>query len=442
MVGRVLAAAKETETYVPISETLKRIANNVALGDRVAYLQALSQLQSSNIRYYEVGNIINVLIEAWRGAPSVAKWGREHILRFVIEQLPGCVGYMVYGDSPLTELIKKSEATESQICSTLLEAVERHVDSLDAPTVYALVGLIGQYCKPTDAARVSERYSERLIQRIPASDRDTWDPADIPNNPVDGVARYLYALMGDLDLRIRWRAAHAARSLTRLGAVDTLDNLIGMYGRKFEPSYRRPDAPFYWLASQLWLVIALDRIATETPSAIWRHGHKLLDVASDEEFPHVILRSYAKSAVSKLIKRGELNLDRDQLAALERVNTSSFRRKKPSKQRNARFDKYRGGEEGRRFTFNSMDTLPYWYSGAVGIFADVSKQEFLDVAERWIVDRWGVHNDPWMWEVSRVKTVLSSGRFLQGAIATAPSQSGSAITRIWNGTRCGARLAN
>ncbi|MBD0328312.1 MAG: hypothetical protein ICV68_17975, partial [Pyrinomonadaceae bacterium] len=328
---------------------------------------------------------------------------------------------MAYGDSPLTDLLKKSDATESQICSTLLEAVERHVDSLGAPTVYALVGLIGQYCKPADAAKVSERYSERLIQRIPENDRDTWDPADMPNNPVDGVVRYLYALMGDLDLRIRWRAAHAVRSLARLGAVDTLDNLVWMYGRKSELSYRKPDAPFYWLASQLWLVIALDRIATETPSVVGHHGHKLLEIACDNELPHVVLRSYAKSAASKLVDSGELTLDPAQFAALERVNTSPFPRKKPSKRRDARFDKYNGSEKGQRFTFDSMDTLPDWYSGAVGSFADVGKQEFLDVAERWIVDRWGVHNAPWAWAEQPRKErleerALSSGSHSHGSL--------------------------
>lgn len=421
VVGRFLATAREAETYVPVSEILERIANTVALGDRVSYLEALSQLQSSSSRYYQIGNTINVLIEAWRDAPSVAKWGRDHLLRFVIDQLPGCVGYLVRGDSPLTDLLKNSGATEGQICSTLLEAVERHVDSLDAPTVYALVGLIGQYCRPIDAASVSERYSERLIQRIPTKDRDNWAQADMPNNPADGVSRYLYALMGDLDLRIRWRAAHAARILARLSATDTLNNLVGMYGRKSELSYRRPDAPFYWLASQLWLVIALDRIAAETPSAVQCHGQKLLDIASDNEFPHVVLRSYAKSAVSKLVESGQLTLDPAQLAALERTNTSPLRGKTPLKRRDATFQKYRGIEEGRRFTFNSMDTLPYWYSGAVRIFADVSKKEFLDVAERWIVDQWGVHNDPWTWEGQPRKDrleqrALSSGSHSHGSL--------------------------
>jgi hypothetical protein len=45
-----------------------------------------------------------------------------------------------------------------------------------------------------------------------------------------------------------------------------------------------------------------------------------------------------------------------------------------------------------------MDTLPYWYTSALRIFANVDGEEFLDVAESWIVDRWNVKNNPWRWD--------------------------------------------
>ncbi len=45
---------------------------------------------------------------------------------------------------------------------------------------------------------------------------------------------------------------------------------------------RDPDIPFYWLAARLWFVIALERIASEMPSAISKHGLWLLDVAADD----------------------------------------------------------------------------------------------------------------------------------------------------------------
>jgi hypothetical protein len=416
VIDQVLTAARASQTFVPVSTILERIGREVAFRDRVPHLESLSRTRSFMVRDREIGHAITRLVEAWGETPAVASWGRDYILRIVTDLLPGLIGYLRYGDSPLTGLLKQSNAPDARVCTTLIEATERHVDSLDAPTVYALVGLIGEFCAPDDAAKVSERYSERLVKRIPITDRDKWELADVPDNPVEGLARYLYALMGDLDLRNRWRAAHAARSLARLGATGTLNHMVELYDRTSEQSYRRPDAPFYWLASRLWLVIALNRIASETPSAARSHAHRLLEIACDEGFPHVIIRSYAKSAVCKLVERGVVTLDAGQLAALNRANTSPIRRKKPPKSHDASFDRYRYEDrEGRRFTFNGMDTLPYWYSGAVTSFADLDKEELLDVVERWIVDRWGVRNDPWMWEAEPRKGRLSERALSDGS---------------------------
>ena len=91
-------------------------------------------------------------------------------------------------------LLEKSGLPGHQICAALLEGMERHVDALDAPTVYALVGLVGQYCAPDDAAQVMARYADRLVQRIPIPERDHWDLSDIPTEAAGGVARFLYAL--------------------------------------------------------------------------------------------------------------------------------------------------------------------------------------------------------------------------------------------------------
>ena len=56
-----------------------------------------------------------------------------------------------------------------------------------------------------------------------------------------------------------------------------------------------------------------------------------------------------------------------------------------------------------------MDTLPYWYSGAIRTFADVSNEEFLDVAEKWIVDHWGVQGNTEGW-IKEPRTDRFSGR--------------------------------
>jgi hypothetical protein len=268
--------------------------------------------------------------------------------------------------------------------------MERHVDVLDTSTVYALVGLIGQHCGPIDAAQVMARYADRIVQRIPGHERDSWDLSDIPTEPTAGLARFLYALMGNVDVRTRWRAAHALRRLARLD-VGTLDKLVELYGRTSEPSYRKPDAPFYWLAARLWLMMALDRITTETPAAVRHHAQWLLQIASDDEFPHILVRSFAKSGICRLVESGALILAPDQRNSLKRANTSPVRLRRGREPYSVGFKRYAYSErEDRRFHFDGMDTLPYWYTRALRAFADVSGEEFLDAAERWIVDRWGV----------------------------------------------------
>jgi hypothetical protein len=58
-----------------------------------------------------------------------------------------------------------------------------------------------------------------------------------------------------------------------------------------------------------------------------------------------------------------------------------------------RFD----ASDDRQFRFDSTDTLPYWYSDPLRLFTDVTGNEFLDVAERWIVEKWHADTELWKW---------------------------------------------
>jgi hypothetical protein len=298
VIGRTCAAARASESYVSVLAILDRIRGVVALGDRVAHLEALSRIESQEVSDYELAQAIARCIDHWRAVRSIERWCRERLMRVVADLLPGFSCWLAYGQSPLPALLEKSGVPGHQICAALLEGMERHVDELDAPTVYALVGVVGRYCGSDDAAQVMARYADRLVQRIPVPERALWDLTDIPTEAAGGVARFLYALLGDIDVRTRWRAAHALRRFARLRDVGILDKLVELYNKTSETSYRKPDAPFYWLAARLWLVMALDRIAVETPSAIGHHGQRLLEIASDNEFPPTFSCARSQSRLS------------------------------------------------------------------------------------------------------------------------------------------------
>jgi hypothetical protein len=418
MVGRAFDSARALETFASSSTIFALIRNVVAIGDRVSHLEALCQSKTSLVPDYELVNAISDCIDEWHDTPSIIQWCRERLIHVIVDRLPAFSCWLANGRSRLPALLKKSGASNHKICTGLLEGMERHVDTLSASTVYALVGLTGRYCTSGDAAQVLARYTTRLVERTPIPERDPWDLTDIPIDAAEGVARLIYAFMGDVDVRIRWRAAHAVRRLARLRDGNTIDKIVGLYSRTSEKSYRMPDAPFYWMAARLWLLIALERIATETPPALAHHGSWLLDVATDNKFPHILVRSFAKSALSKLLNSGTMTLNKSECRALKRADKSLVHRKRAEKQRNARFQRYEDSDrKKRRFHFDSLDTLPYWYSRAIETFADLGREEFLDAAERWIVDRWGIQGETWRWDQE-----IRQSRFSDRSVSSMHSQ--------------------
>lgn len=391
----VSTAAKAAGMYVSTTDIITRIGAAVAVGDRAAYCEALCRCVPT-ISEYQLANVLAQCILTWPATPAVTQWCRERLLSVIADCLPGFSGLLDSYTLSLYDFLAKTRLGDQQLCEQLLAAMERHVGSLDSRTVYQLIGVICRYCTHNDAAAILTRYTERIAARLPVADQELWLCDDLPIDATDGLARLLYSLMSDIDVRVRWRAAHALRSLARLGAPEVIDRAVALYDRTTELCYRAPHAPFYWLAARLWLVIAIDRITDEAPSAVLPHALWLCQVANDESFPHVLIRAFAKSAVMKLVDTGQVRFNADQVSTLMQANTSTERRPRVR-------DSYLVGgfdlraREARRFHFDSMDTLPYWYSSILRTFVDVTGQEFLDVAEHWIIDRWGVHDDPWRW---------------------------------------------
>ena len=406
-VAEVLAAAEASKAFVSARAVLDVIGEQVASGDRALHLEALSGCDSEDIGHMEAAGAIASLLERWDESAAVDAWCHTRLLDVIVDRMPGFSRYMAFGESSLPTLLARTSSSPEQVRRALLAAVERHVDELDAPTVYSLVALAGTFFEPHDAADLVSRYGERLVRRIRPDERDVWDLADIPSTATASCARLLFAFMSDVEVGVRWRAAHAVRRLARLGDGGAIDALVGVYARKSEPTYRNPGAPFYWLAARLWLLIALDRVASERPTAVARHGLLLLGVAVDQELPHVLLRAFAKTAVRTLVTRRALRLTPPQRRKLEQANSSRLSTRKRSVQ-GVVFDENRPGAGAtRRFHFDWVDTLPYWYSGAARLFASVTGREFLDAAERWIVDAWGIVDESWRWDDEKRRSRVS-----------------------------------
>ena len=384
----VLNRLREAGGYGSLSNVLKRACKAVPPSSRSKYLDSLATILARE-QDSQIVDVILSVARTWIDQLAVKQWCEVELPRLLAEQLPSFARDFPWEDPNLGPAMEMAALSGADAQGVLLEGIERNVDKLNAGSIFALVGIIGSNLVPEDASNLCKWYLQRLLKRIPDSDREHIDENDIPDTGSAAVGRFLYAYMSDVDLRQRWQAAHALRKLARLDESATLAEIVAQYDRIEERAFRAGNAPFYWLAARLWLVIALDRISEESPEAVSPYGDALLAICFCDDFPHLLVRDYAADACRKLIAYGYLQPSDSQIASLEQVNkglppTKTFEPAVGSLE----FD--RRDEDARRFHFDALDTLKYWYNGWLKVFEGLTPEAFLETAENWIVDKWGV----------------------------------------------------
>ena len=362
--------------------------------DRAAHLAALSELDGPAI----VGGAVEAMLQAveeWRAIPSVRAWCRTDLPEIIVTRLPAITYYPMFGEDNLTPALKRTGLAGAKVQELLLKGLERHVDELGSELIFALAGMIGCKLTRADAASLVDWYAGRLEERILTEYRDQTAPdSALPRDADESAARFLFAYMGDCDLRLRWRAAHAVRRLARTGDEATLAALVAEYDRREERVFRGSDFEFYWLAARLWFVLAWDRVASERAELAAPAGPKLLEIALDDSLPHLLVRSFARDACEKLAAAGLLLLTSEESSRLTRVNETPVPRMPADPKVRQTIDGpghwhgFAYDHDGRRFRFDVTDTLPYWYAPMLRCFAAVDGERFLREAERWIIDVW------------------------------------------------------
>ena len=367
----------------------------VSPADRVAHLTALAGLAAPTLTVDAVEGILQA-VDRWWTSPSVRAWCRRELPDVIVTQFPAMTRYFPSAEDHLTPALKRTGLDDAETQDLLLKGLERHAESMETELIFSLAEMVGSKLAQLDAAGLVDWYVERLENRISGEYRDQTAPySELPQDFDEAAARFLFAYMGDCDLRLRWRAAHAVRRLARTEDKATLMALIAEYSRREERVFRAQDFEFYWLAARLWFVLAWDRVASERPNSAALARSVLLDIAFDDSFPHLLVRSFARDACEKLVAGGHLSLTTEQSSRLAGVNETTFPRVPEDasvKKTTGGFGRWKGtaqDENSRRFRFDRTDTLPYWYAPMVESFATVDGERFQEEAERWIIDVWG-----------------------------------------------------
>ncbi|TPK68477.1 MULTISPECIES: hypothetical protein [unclassified Mesorhizobium] len=377
---------------------------------RVPFLKAIVSISDEAIWRGTREEALFAAIKRWKGTPGVDRWCRDELPAVVVRWFGSLARWIKQGQSTLGEMLQLTGLDASGKLSLILSGVAEDGDALGSRSLFGVAELICENIGPHDLGLILSWYSDRMLARIPAAQRQSFPLQNVPLRTAEAIGRFVVALMSDIDTRIRWRAAHCFRRLARFKCQDAVSATISQMDRADDPAFRDPTAPFFFLGARLWLALAMYRVSAESPSALAPFKDVILSLATSRVLPHVGIREYAKRTLIQLASSGDIGLDAAEKLALDSVNLPLKGETGKERKLGASFDKY-SRDEKRRFRFDGLDTLRYWYEDILRIFPTVFPDQVLKIAERWIVDKWGADPEANRWDKESRRGRYNERRF-------------------------------
>ncbi len=159
-----------------------------------------------------------------------------------------------------------------------------------------------------------ERFLALIDRDLPEEIGDgAWQAGfTVSQDGVEAAAGLIWIRLGNPSAGMRWRAAHAVVRLAALGRSDVIDALIARYDRDAGP-FASPAILFHRMDAQLFLLLALGRIARETPDLLLDYQPVFEGILFNDTFPHAALQEAAIKVLRGLLPA----LPNDQAKALE-----------------------------------------------------------------------------------------------------------------------------
>jgi len=384
----LLNKARANEEYISLAGILHHASSQVQVRNRAKFLDSLVAIIVQNDEEQIVETLFGS-IKSWSSQLSVGTWCERALPEFIEVALPLLVSRYAGDPGKLEDALALAKLEGHSAQSVILLGLEKNSRWLSSRQIFSLMQLLVGSLSEKESGSLLSWYLDRLAVRIDLKDKENIKLCDIPETSTHAIAHFIAAYMSDVDLRNRWKAGHAGRRLARLGYAEELTIALKLYGKTEDRVFRALGKPYYWLAVRLWLMIMFDRICEESAPTIRHIGPRLLEIAFERSFPHIIVRDFAADACRKLHQANMIDLSADQLAELSSVNSAiptTGAKSAPT----GSYGLSNVDRKGERFHFDPMDTIPYWYAPWLRVFEGATTDNFLKAAESWIVDEWGV----------------------------------------------------
>ncbi len=394
-----IADAQEADRNARIfdyKERLLELRTRVRFADQIKHLNTLAQCARTSRWPDNEIEAIFAALDDWPGR-ATSEWCASELPKLTVGLGGRTMGYSWYHGEQFTELQTRSGLPPEGRRQVVLDLVEQNASKLGAAS---LLKLLAEYVSNLELETADEllvRLIDRTEVRLNIDDdvrnRYLFEPQNLPSTQSEIVSALIYRYLGDIDSRVRWQASHALLTSVQLGLADLIKGVLDHATGQFNCHYTFADCPFQEMNAAQQLSMVLARVSSHHPAIIENHEAAILKLWAKHQ-PHILIGHFLARALDQARQCGaNIEVDETNLASM---NGAASTRAPRLKDRHSRaFDSH--ADPGSRFSFDSMDIIPYWYSPACRMFADLSSSELIQVAEEWIVDRWDGHKETSHW---------------------------------------------
>ncbi|HRE76380.1 MAG TPA: ATP-binding protein [Flavobacterium sp.] len=378
-----------------IDNFLSDILDKCSLNEYTPFLNALVDVSDNLLSFHSFEKILKKAINEWDFYPEVKKWKQEKFRYILLTKLQ----HFDYGNTlsiwSLRQFTGLFNINDSQLADIIVDILPQKIDLLSDESIYSSFELIKSRLSPSENEKLLVWILEKWNSKIKPELADGFWGEELkpPTNANENVAYLLRFGLGHPDKKLRWRAIHSIRRLVNLNNVEILKVLLDNQNKKECFPFQNKEYIYYWMSSKLYLWIAIDRISLENPEKLIPFKDIFYNELMNNELPHVLIRHYIQKSCLNLHNFNNFIYSEAEFQIIQGVNKTKIgyvEEKKYSRQQRKYSTK---SKKEWRFRFDSIDTLPYWYS-RVGDAFNLSEYDVADVADKFITENWGYTGNP------------------------------------------------
>ena len=380
-----------------ISKFLSDIKDACSPDNYVHHLNALIDINPELISLYTFEDALKERLENWNSHPLVKQWMKQNFGK----ALKIWFSNFSWNDEIYYDGIRKFadifSINDSELESFIFEILPEKIDELSATALYQTISFLKNHLNKEENNKLISWILPKWNSKIKDDFADgVWNEKYIPSkNPDDVIAQTIRFNLGYPDKRIRWRGVHALRRIVNSGNSSILALLIAKQNDPSCSPYQHKDYTFFWISAKLYLWICIERLSKENPAVISKFKSEIYKESQNKDLPHVLVLYFKKQTCLNLISYNESLFTEDEINTINNLLISKF---KPIKEEKLKWTKQKciSKHGDWKFNFDSMDTLPYWYS-QLGRCFKMSGYDVADIADKYINEKWGylgkIHDD-------------------------------------------------